>query len=170
MTTDSLTPEQLTAITGIPPVGDTWTIECVDCPAGFCGETKEEITAVWNARHCYGCIEARVMPGQSLPTDKTLLDVPDFLRNQTNLTAERKAIIKALRSQRQLDRDGVEVWVSRQACDEAADILERIIQPPTARQKCFKCHGERPEGSAFALCDECDREYTQVPRLRWRPE
>jgi len=49
---------------GMPSVGDTWTIECSDCPAGFCGETKDEITALWNARHCYGCVEARVLPNQ----------------------------------------------------------------------------------------------------------
>lgn len=36
-----------------------------------------------------------------------------------------KALTKALRTQRQIDEDGTEVAVSRQACDEAADAIER---------------------------------------------
>lgn len=34
------------------------------------------------------------------------------------------ALVTALRAQRQIDMDGCEVAVSRQACDEAADALE----------------------------------------------
>lgn len=40
-------------------------------------------------------------------------------------------LIAALRNQRQIDRDGSEVAVSRQAVDEAADLLDRYATPPT---------------------------------------
>lgn len=34
----------------MPPVGDTWTIECSGCEAGFCGGTREDVLAAWNRR------------------------------------------------------------------------------------------------------------------------
>ena len=40
------------------------------------------------------------------------------------MTQDLAALAAALRTQRQIDMDGCEVAVSRQACDEAADALE----------------------------------------------
>lgn len=40
------------------------------------------------------------------------------------MTQDLAALVAALRTQRQIDMDGCEVAVSRQACDEAADALE----------------------------------------------
>jgi len=40
------------------------------------------------------------------------------------MTQDLAALVAALRTQRQIDMDGCEVAVSRQACDEAADTLE----------------------------------------------
>lgn len=44
------------------------------------------------------------------------------------MTTDNKSLVGALRAQRQLDADGVMVGVSRQACDEAASIIERQSQ------------------------------------------
>lgn len=34
----------------MPAVGDTWVLECKACPAGFCGQTREEVVSLWNRR------------------------------------------------------------------------------------------------------------------------
>jgi hypothetical protein len=48
----------------------------------------------------------------------------NFSSNQRRLTA----LIEAIRSYQQADEDGVMVLVSRQACDEAATEIERLLE------------------------------------------
>ena len=49
--------------------------------------------------------------------------------------AEVAELVNALRTQRQIDMDGCEVAVSRQACDMAADALTRLSHAHAARRK-----------------------------------
>lgn len=49
-------------------------------------------------------------------------------------TYDYTAIANALRTQKQLDRDGDEVGVSRQAADEAATILEELARATPCRE------------------------------------
>ena len=44
-------------------------------------------------------------------------------------------LVNALRTQRQIDMDGCEVAVSRQACDMAADAITRLSHAHAARRK-----------------------------------
>lgn len=42
---------------------------------------------------------------------------------------QRRQLIEVLRGGRQCDEDGTEIIMSRQACCEAADIIESALQP-----------------------------------------
>ncbi len=52
-------------------------------------------------------------------------------------------LVEALRSQRQLDADGCEVGVSRQACDEAADAISNLARALIASEAALKLAEER---------------------------
>ena len=49
---------------------------------------------------------------------------------QAQASNDYTGLAKALRAQRQIDEDGTEVGVSRQACDEAADVIESLAAAP----------------------------------------
>ena len=51
--------------TFMPDAGDTCTVECSKCAAGFVGSSREEVAAKWNARHLCS-LELAVVVGRGL--------------------------------------------------------------------------------------------------------
>lgn len=61
---------------------------------------------------------------------KELADAIDAHLSRTAEPVVPVGLVDALRRQRQIDKDGTECGVSRQAVDEAATILESLTHPP----------------------------------------
>lgn len=79
------------------------------------------------------------MPPENLTTEERELLAVEALRDVPGL-------ISALRTQRQIDEDGTEVGVSRQACDYAAALLEywqaraaTVAPSKVLETKCHRC-------------------------------
>lgn len=83
------------------------------------------------------------------------------------MTQDLAALVAALRTQRQIDMDGCEVAVSRQACDEAADALEaqaaeiaRLTAEVVRRSEMHEC--------AMAERDDCILDWSDTKAERDR--
>ena len=90
------------------------------------------------------------------------------------MTTDTDTLVAALRTQRQIDMDGCEVAVSRQACDEAADRIE-ALEAEVVRLKAN--HSRFPEAMAAVAAaksaplperiKEIGEAMAEIPEVYW---